>query len=100
MMELIENLGTLMSRLGDLRKCSALQLMILFGGTIAAAGGTYQFKHDWIEAAGVGVATFVGQLPHIYAPPPSRSDQSKSDVEDAKGDVRTSTAKVDADHGN
>jgi hypothetical protein len=69
-LSLLQNAGALMARLPELRKCSWLQLVILSSATIGAAAATYQARRDWMEAASVGVATFVAQLAHIYSPAP------------------------------
>lgn len=53
---------------------------------------------DAILAIGTGALAVYGRV--VADTPLGISDQSEADVEQAKADVRTSTAKVDADHGN
>ncbi len=51
-----------------------------------------------ILAVGTGTLAVYGRV--VGDTPLAISDQSESDVEDARRDVRTSGKKVDADHGN
>ena len=53
---------------------------------------------DAILAIGTGGLAVYGRV--VGGTPLGISDRSEHDVEQAKADVRTSTAKVDADHGN
>lgn len=96
MIALLSNFGALMARLPELRKCSWLQLVILASSTVAAAAGTYEVKHDWMEAASVGLATFVAQLAHIFAPAPGTvAVPENHPMADA---VRKANAVIDRNH--
>ncbi len=59
---------------------------------------TGHFSTEAILAVGTGTLAVYGRV--VGDTPLAISDQPESDVEDARSDVRTSTAKVDADHGN
>ncbi|HYB91407.1 MAG TPA: hypothetical protein VEC38_10210 [Candidatus Binataceae bacterium] len=98
---LIQMLGALAAALGELRKLTWLQQVILAGATVSAAAGGYQYKHNWVDASIVGIGALLVQLQHIYSDPPGRvslpADQPA--IEQARKDAAANTARWDSLRG-
>lgn len=72
----------------------SLSGIVLIVGDIVANGVSI----GNISALAAAAFALYGRI--VATAPLGISDQSEADVEQAKADVRKSTAKVDADHGN
>ena len=91
---LIRMLGDLAAALGELRKLTWIQQVVLAGATVSAAAGGYQYKHNWIDAAIIGIGALLVQLQHVYSDPPGKVSLPADHpaIEQARKDAATKTA--------